>query len=128
MAHTLRHKLSDAALESNLQLLDCHLPDPVHKSKYRFLKHFQIPKPTRHYYCYECAVVLSFANSISTICPSCENEFIKSSMDHNGHYFLSTSLKDQLREITESKAFAHYRKIDKKVKDVLNSNGYKYLQ
>lgn len=128
MAHALRHKQSDAALESNLQLIDCHLPNPVHKSKYRFLKHFPIPKPKKHYYCYECAVVLSFTNSNITICPLCEKEFRKSAMDHNGHYFLTSSLKDQLLEIIQSKAFAQYRKIDKKVKDVVNSYLYKYLR
>lgn len=128
MAHALRYNQSDAALESNLQLIDCHLPNPVHKSKYRFLKHFQIPRPIKHYYCYDCAIVLSFQNSTITVCPSCETEFRKSAMDHNGHYFLSTSIKDQLIEVIISKAFTYYRKIDKKVKDVINSNLYKYLQ
>lgn len=128
LAHTLRHKLSDAALESNLQLIDLHLPNAVHKSKYRFLKHFPIPKPIKHYYCYECAVVLSFTNSTISVCASCEKEYRKSAMDHNGHYFLSTSLKNQLLEIIQSKVFENYRKIDKKVKDVVNSNVYRYLQ
>lgn len=62
------------------------------------------------------------------VCPSCDNEYLKSSMDRKGEYFLTTPLKNQILEIIESKTFEKYRKIDPKVNDVINSKLYKYLQ
>lgn len=127
MAQALRYNYSDAALESNLQLIDCHLPEPVHKSKYRFLKHFMIPQPVKHYYCYDCAVILTFTDSGMTKCSTCDEKYIKSTMDKNGHYFLTTPLKNQLIGIIESKTFEYYRKVDPNANDVINSKLYKYL-
>lgn len=128
MAKALRYKESDASLESNLKLIDCHLPQSIHKSKHRFLKNFPNPKKTKFYYCYDCEAILDFSNVKVTTCTSCNKEFKKSAMDISGQYFIHVPLKPQLLELIESKTFENYKKIDDNVEDIINSKLYKYLQ
>lgn len=88
MAKALRYKESDASLEANLALIDCHLPAPVHKSKYKFLKKFPKPITNRFYYCYECEVVLNFADLQEVTCALCNKNYKKKVMKQNGSYFI----------------------------------------
>lgn len=129
MAHFLRHRLSDAALESTLQLLDCHMPKPVYKSKYRFLKDFKNPNSVKYYYCYDCQEILNFdTTEEATVCTSCDTEYLKSSLNFKGQFFMYIPLKNQLVDLIQSKVFCNFNKRDKQVNDILNSKVYKYLQ
>ncbi|XP_031782868.1 uncharacterized protein LOC103316743 [Nasonia vitripennis] len=40
MSYVVRHSLSDVALEDLLELINCHLPEKLNYSKYRFLKRY----------------------------------------------------------------------------------------
>ncbi|XP_029160138.1 uncharacterized protein LOC114932137, partial [Nylanderia fulva] len=48
MSVALRHHFTDAALQSFIQTIDCHLPRTCHGSKYLFCK--SVPKQTYHVY------------------------------------------------------------------------------
>lgn len=55
----LRHQLTDAALESLIQVIDCHLPRTHHGSKYLLLKSLPENKAHKYYYCPECYMILN---------------------------------------------------------------------
>lgn len=40
MSYIIRHEASGTALEDLIDLINCHLPEPLNPSKYLFLKNF----------------------------------------------------------------------------------------
>lgn len=97
MTYLLRHRLPDIALEDLVKLIDCHLPYPVHGSKYKLLKKFPTPKPIKIYYCYECEE-LSFKTSKvkeKSVCPKCGGIYTKQILNDKNQYYLHLPLKNQ---------------------------------
>lgn len=128
MALALRHNLPDVGLENVLNLIDCHLPSPVYKSKYRFLQSFPYPNYVEYFYCYECAMILDFENNQCVICKSCKKNYQKRSLIELGQYFLHIPLKDQLIELINSKVYVHFRKIENDVNDIIHGKVYTKLE
>lgn len=128
LAQALRHKLTDSALESNLRIIDCHLPKDIHGSKYHFLQSFPTPRAKEYYYCLDCQVILKFKNSERTNCEKCNIEFNKSAVRKAGYYFLYSPLKDQLILLVQSKYFSNFREKNLEESDVINGKRYRILR
>ncbi|KAL7292064.1 hypothetical protein TKK_0014341 [Trichogramma kaykai] len=127
LAHALRFNLSDRALESQLKLVDLHLPYAEHRSKYRFLKNISLPQFIEYYFCYECAIILTFERN-ECLCPSCGKKYSKRILKREGEYFLYNPLESQIKEFCNSKLYKHFRKIDPDDRCVLNGKIYKKLE
>lgn len=126
MAFTLRHRISDTALDHLIQLVDCHLPAATHKSKYMLLKNFETPKCHKIFFCYDCSVELSFEENTKINCTKCSKEYNKKNLIQKGQFFIHIPLKDQLIEIIQSKDFQFYQKNDN-INDVSNGRVYQHL-
>lgn len=71
LTFTLCYNISDKALESLVQLIDCHLPSTRHGSLYMFMK--EVPKPpnvTIHFYCplKTCKKLIQFVDTEIVTC------------------------------------------------------------
>lgn len=80
MSFMIRHNLSDVALEDLLELIDCHIPETLNISKYKFLKEFpNIANIKTFYYCPNCLILLNFETARYT-CTSCRKNFLENSL------------------------------------------------
>lgn len=124
--YNIRRSLTDLALEDLLDLINCHLPTPLYKSKYTFLKQFesQISIET-HYYCPQCQSPLTVANAINQ-CELCNYEY--NANDFKNNYFLTIPLKKQLESIVNGKLFNQFLKSSNHNSDVINGEVYKTLR
>lgn len=115
----IRHNLSDVALEDLLELIDCHIPETLNISKYKFLKEFpNIANIKTFYYCPNCLILLNFETARYT-CTSCRKNFLENSLKRNGHFFLYISLKDQLSSLLSGPLF-HELQRDCQEQDILS--------
>lgn len=107
MSYSLRFGLSDAALESLLKLIDCHLPSPQHESLYLFKQKFPTPPSSvlTKYYCPECKSIVSFENVKRIVCSNneCKHLCVKSVLKRLHCYFLYIPLKEQLIWLLQDK-------------------------
>lgn len=124
----MRHKFTDSALESNLQVIDCYLPTDTHGSKYHFFKSFPNPKAIEYYYCFVCNILLDFKDSETTHCEKCNVLYTKSAQRKAGHYFLYSPLKDQLIQLVKSKHFQYFRKENLEESDITSGRMYRLLR
>lgn len=128
MALALRHNLPDVGLENYLKAIDLHLPDPVHHSKYKFLKTFPYPEFEQYYYCYDCGVLLDFGNGTHHTCEYCEQMYSKLNLKREGQFFMYIPLKKQLIDFLNGKDYKHFGSIPGDVNDIVNAKVYKKLQ
>ncbi|XP_043270733.1 uncharacterized protein [Venturia canescens] len=125
---TIRHSISDLALEDLLELINCHLPNAVYSSKYMFLKQFdsQIPIKT-HYICPECKSLLVFVNKVISRCEICECNYNVIDLKNSDKYFFTISLTEQLKSIVNSDLYFQFLKPSNDDSDVINGQVYQKL-
>ncbi|XP_051159327.1 uncharacterized protein LOC127291530 [Leptopilina boulardi] len=128
LAQTLRHGFSDSALDSTLQIINCHLPFDIHGSKYNFLKSFPNPNAITYYYCNSCSTILNFEDSEESTCKNCTTRYVKSILHKNGKYFLYVPLKEQLKQFVKSKYYKFLRKSSDDESDIINGKFYRLLR
>lgn len=132
LAFALRYNISDKALESLIQLIDCHLPSTQHRSLFMFFK--DVPKTPSvhiHFYCYvkTCKRYIQFAENDVVTCECgarCERTYLTKA----GYYFLHISLKDQLIKLLNYQFIREqlrWKCKNKDERDVINGDVYKRL-
>ncbi|XP_029162383.1 uncharacterized protein LOC114933966 isoform X1 [Nylanderia fulva] len=129
MSVALRHHFTDAALQSFIQTIDCHLPRTCHGSKYLFCK--SVPKQTYHvyYFCPQCILILHVDNDCITVkCDNCSEQYNPSQLKKDGKFFIYIPLKEQLIELVNSKVFMQFRQENEKESDVINGKVYRKLK
>lgn len=106
MGFSIRHNLTDVALDDLLELLNCHLPITLNQSKYKFLQNFPtVASGKMYFFCPDCVELIDFGNLRIMECVSCKKKFLKDSLRRNGHYFMIIPLKDQLKALLSSPLF-----------------------
>ncbi|XP_077262674.1 uncharacterized protein LOC143897709 [Temnothorax americanus] len=124
----LRHQLTDVALESLVQVIDCHLPRTHHGSKYLLLKSLPESKACKYYYCPECYTILNSCIDNRMKCEVCTTIYKKKYLDKKNNYFIHIPLKEQLIELVKSEDFAQFRKTKEMESDIINGNVYRNLR
>lgn len=127
LSYVLRHNLPDVGLENELDLLDCHLPYAVYKSKYRFLKSFPYPDGVKYYYCDVCALIVPFETDCSQ-CTKCMKNYRKSELEKLQQFFMYIPLMQQLAELFNSKLYCQLGKIPPNDRDIVNGKVYRQLK
>lgn len=115
-----RHHNSDINLEDLIKVIDCHLPHPVHTSKYLFLKRLK-ENPTEimaHYFCPNCFELLA-----DRVCPECETTYNLAELRCKGNFFLQLSLKSQLKQLMDQH-YSDLRKVSDLESDVISGSVY----
>ncbi|XP_039306749.1 uncharacterized protein LOC113004316 [Solenopsis invicta] len=87
---SIRHHITDATLEDIIQVIDCHLPRPVHISKFRILNRLSVStgNGTIYYYCPNCNELLRHNEyELEVQCNDCETLFEKSELKQKGNFF-----------------------------------------
>lgn len=123
LAQALRHNLPDVALQTSINLVDCHLPSVLHGSKYSFLKPCPEPKVIAHYFCPKCLALINFENINRAECNTCKVEYNKKNLEKNKNYFFYLPLEDQLKQLISTKHFLQFRK-NCDESDIVNSKEY----
>ncbi|XP_043470408.1 uncharacterized protein LOC122503784 isoform X2 [Leptopilina heterotoma] len=126
LAQALRNNLSDVALESSINLVDCHLPYAVHRSKYNFLKSCPEPNVITYYYCPQCSITINFENINRAECDGCGVQHNKSTLKKDMNYFFYLPLEPQLKRLLNSKHFLNFRK-ECNESDVIKGKEYRRL-
>lgn len=98
MCYVIRHHITDYGLDDLIDLINCHLPEPLYTSRYQFLKIFtSIADMKTFYYCPTCLGLLPHVESAQQVkCESCDTTYLLTSLKRNGHYFVYIPLKQQL--------------------------------
>lgn len=122
MSYIIRHGANGIALEDLLNLVNCHLPEPLHPSKYLFLKNFpNIAKLVKYYYCIKCLSLLKFEGRQSIDCPNCQYCNIKSVLKQNGNYFIYIPIKEQLRQLLSTNIFHKLQRVRTRDDDIFSN-------
>lgn len=131
MSYIIRHGASGTALEDLINLINCHLPDPLNPSKYLFLKKFSdIAQLLTYYYCTKCISLLDFEGRQSIDCPNCQYRNTESVLKRNGNFFIYIPLKEQLQQLLSSSVFHKLRRTccnNNLLSDVTNGKVYQSM-
>ncbi|XP_071581743.1 uncharacterized protein [Temnothorax nylanderi] len=96
MSYAMRFGLSDIALQSLIDLIDCHLPKQEHKSLHLLMKKF--PKPPNvitHFFCSGCKNIINFVGVSEVIC-SCGLKCVIGDLKRQQCFFIQIPLREQL--------------------------------
>lgn len=104
MAFVIRHGLTGSAVQDLLTLLNEHLPFPSVPPSNYLLRKYCMPNIGEndivyHGYCSKCAAYLGVGEELA--CTNCETITSKSNVIKNGDFFVSLSIKSQLRNLLE---------------------------
>lgn len=115
------------ALDGLLHLINCHLPETVHKSKYLFLKRFpKIAQAKKHFFCSECKQLLETDSQVIK-CKDCKEIIKISELKQKNCFFLHLPLKEQLKDILSVYYQSLLRKTQEVDSDIVNGNAYETL-
>lgn len=96
MTYAMRFGLSDIALQSLIDLIDCHLPRQEHKSLHLLIQKF--PKPPNiitHFFCSSCKNIVNFLEASKVIC-NCGLMCVMDDLKSQQCFFIQIPLQDQL--------------------------------
>lgn len=123
LTQALRHNLPDVALQTSINLVDCHLPHVEHGSKYNFLKSCPEPNYITYFFCPICLIIIDFSNINRAECDRCQVKYNKLELKKNRNCFFYLPLEPQLKQLVNSKNFLQFRK-NCNESDIVNSKEY----
>lgn len=128
MSMAVKNRMTDSGLHALLQIIDCHLPFKVHRSKYHFLQFFPKMMSCKYYFCPICFTLLTFYHDIITECNNCKNHYEEIQLERNYNFFYHFPLKPQLIELLNTKLFAKCRKTCPTENDIVDGKVSHYLK
>ncbi|KAJ8672076.1 hypothetical protein QAD02_003335 [Eretmocerus hayati] len=109
MACSVRHKFPKITIDHFAKVIDLHLPNPIHKSKYLVLKAKPDSGMIRHYYCDDCQRFVEVIEEVG-YCKKCEQFYEIEVLKEWKWYFLRMPLKKQIQEMLQSEVYLRLRK------------------
>ena len=108
MSFTLKHQLTDDAVNDFLTIMNLHLLNVVPESKYLFYKKFNYQAFHRHYFCGDCTFYFGTSDQCnSDIQCSCQTPKSIEIAKENKWFFSYWSLESQLKLMLQDKAIAN---------------------
>ena len=101
-SYATRFGLSDAAFQSLIHLIDCHLPRREHRSLYLLMK--KLPKPSNiitHFFCSACKNIINFVGATQAMC-SCGMICKMNDLKQQQCFFIQIPIKDQLIRLLQN--------------------------
>ena len=109
MTFISKHKLSNAAIDDLLKLLNTLKPGCVPRTKYFIEKLFMMDQDIElHFYCHDCKTYLGTDPTNGSICQTCNSVFCKTTYLDRECYFLTASVGEQLRTLFEQHDLAEH--------------------
>ena len=100
MAFVIKHQLSGVALKDLIELFNVLLPGMLPESKYYIDKEFfQMSSPCANFLCLKCKEYMGMEPP--DVCHSCSAVFSRDKALKEGSYFISVSIKEQLKAMFE---------------------------
>lgn len=105
MAFVIRHNLTGSAVKDLLTLINEHLPSPSVPPSNYLLRKYSMPNLEEedilyHTYCASCSTYLGKGEVLT--CDNCNKIMTKSDLVKEGNFFITLSLKSQLKTMLET--------------------------
>ena len=101
MTYIIKHNVSGVQLRDLLSLLNVIVPGCLPQSKYFIDKMFFTNSGVKaQFFCRDCKALLG--NDPPDTCANCDYRFSKTESLKNGYYFMTTSVRDQLKDLFEN--------------------------
>lgn len=105
LSYILRHHVTKAGCQDLLHLLQMLLPEhSLPSTNYLFNRVFDNTSWQVHHYCLnpDCGAYVGILDVESVLCPMCDTECKVSEHMSKGHYFMYTSLRDEIKNLFEN--------------------------